>query len=244
LAEAQRQRDAALDELAEARHQRELARQESLAEVEGELAEARAAVRRLRQLPPRVPVETLQPVAEASRKELEQATRQVREVTRRRRPQPTQQPQPLHIGDHVEIPALGGEGEVVGFSDDGLQADIQMGSFKVQQPLAALRKLAGQRKPESKPTPVPLPQPRRQVDMELHLRGQRAAGIDEILDDYLNDAYLSRLPYVRIVHGRGAGVLREVVRQVLAKHPLVERWETPPENQGGDGVTIAHLRES
>ena len=246
LAEALREREAALAELADARHQRELARQESLAEVESELSEARAAVRRLRQLPPRVPVETLQPVAVEARKELELATRQVREVTRRRRPQPAPhaQPQPLNIGDHVELPALGGEGEVVGFSDDGTQADIQMGSFKVRQPLAALRKLTGKRKPEAKQTPQPLPQPRRQVDMELHLRGQRAAGIDEIVDDYLNDAYLTRLPYVRIVHGRGTGVLRDVVRQVLAKHPLVDRWETPPENQGGDGVTLAYLRES
>jgi DNA mismatch repair protein MutS2 len=243
LVEAQRERDAVLAELAEARHQRELARQESLAEVESELAEARATVRRLRQLPPRVPAETLQPVADASRQELEQATRQVREFRRKRAPQ-QQPPQPLHIGDHVEMPALGGEGEVVGFSDDGTQADVQMGSFKVRQPLAALRKLSGKRKPEAKPVAVPLPQPRRQVDMELHLRGQRAAGIDEIVDDYLNDAYLTRLPYVRIVHGRGTGVLRDVVRQVLSKHPLVERWETPPENQGGDGVTLAYLRES
>jgi DNA mismatch repair protein MutS2 len=51
------------------------------------------------------------------------------------------------------------------------------------------------------------------------------------------------LPYVRIVHGKGTGALREVVRQVLARHPLVEKYETPPHYEGGDGVTIAYLRE-
>ena len=251
LAAAQEQRDAALAELEEGAPTPRIARQEALAEVESELAEARSTVRRLRQLPPRLPVETLQPVAEESRRALDEATRQVRDVTRRRRAQPAQgertqpqqAPRPLRIGDHVEIPALGGEGEVVGFSDDGDAVDVQMGSFKVRQPQVALRRLSGRRSPEPAPKPMPLPQPRRQVDMELHLRGQRAAGIDEIVDDYLNDAYLSRLPHVRIVHGRGTGVLRDVVRQLLSRHPLVERWETPPENQGGDGVTVAYLRE-
>ena len=78
----------------------------------------------------------------------------------------------------------------------------------------------------------------------MHLRGQRAAGADQLVDDYLNDAYLQRLPYVRIVHGKGTGALREVVRQVVAKHPLVERFETPPHNEGGDGVTVVYLRET
>jgi DNA mismatch repair protein MutS2 len=80
--------------------------------------------------------------------------------------------------------------------------------------------------------------------MELHLRGQRAVGLDQVVDEYLNDAYLTRLPFVRIVHGKGTGALREVVRQVVAKHPAVERWETPPHNEGGDGVTVVYLRET
>jgi len=74
--------------------------------------------------------------------------------------------------------------------------------------------------------------------------GLSKAGADRIVDDYLHDAYISRLPYVRIVHGKGSGALREVVRQVLARHPLVEKFETPPHYEGGDGVTVAYLRES
>lgn len=79
--------------------------------------------------------------------------------------------------------------------------------------------------------------------MELNLRGQRAAGIENELDDYLNDAYLGNIPWVRIIHGKGTGALREVVRQTLRGHPLVEKFETPPQNEGGDGVTIVYLRE-
>jgi DNA mismatch repair protein MutS2 len=57
----------------------------------------------------------------------------------------------------------------------------------------------------------------------------------------LNDAYLAGLPAVRIVHGKGTGVLRQVVRDYLARHPLVRSFETAERRDGGDGVTVAAL---
>jgi DNA mismatch repair protein MutS2 len=240
-AEAERLRVAVQQELAEAESIRQTARQDTIIEVERELAEARQALRRVRETPERMPREQLQPTVQESRAELEQAAQEVRQYVRKRRPAATS-PVQLRIGDTVEITSLGGEGEVLGFSDDMTEADIQMGAFKVRQPIAMLKRIGGPRK-VTQPRYV-APPPRRDVDMELHLRGQRAAGVDQLVDDYLNDAYLSRLPYVRIVHGKGTGALREVVRQVVAKHPLVDRWETPAQNEGGDGVTVVHLRES
>ena len=49
--------------------------------------------------------------------------------------------------------------------------------------------------------------------MQLDLRGWRAEDVEAALDRYLNDAYLAGLPFVRIVHGKGTGVLRQVVRR-------------------------------
>jgi DNA mismatch repair protein MutS2 len=246
-AEAERLRREAQTALADAEAQRESARRDALAEVERELADARQTIRRLRDLPPRMsPATATQATAPDTepREELEHAAQQVRQVIRRRRPA-AQHTAPLRVGDYVEITALGSEGEIIGFSEDGLEADIQMGAFKVRQPLTLLKRMSGRKRVESEHTYVPhMPQPRRAVDMELHLRGQRAAGVDQIVDEYLHDAYLSRLPYVRIVHGKGTGALREIVRQVLAKHPVVERWDTPPPHEGGDGVTVVYLRES
>ncbi|HEX5164399.1 MAG TPA: endonuclease MutS2, partial [Thermomicrobiales bacterium] len=239
-AEAERLRASAQEQLAEAESIRQAARQDAIGEVERELADARQALRRVRETPERLPREQLQPTVQESRAELEQAAQEVRQYVRRRPPRTTNVQ--LKVGDTVEITSLGGEGEVLGFSDDGTEADIQMGAFKVRQPIAMLKRIGGPR--SVKQPRYVAPPPRRDVDMELHLRGQRAAGVDQLVDDYLNDAYLSRLPYVRIVHGKGTGALREVVRQVVARHPLVDRWETPPQNEGGDGVTVVHLRES
>jgi DNA mismatch repair protein MutS2 len=239
--EAEQSRRAAHDALVEAEAQRDAARRDALLEIEQELTEARQTLRRVRELPDRLPREQTQPTVQQSRQDLERASQEVRRYARRK---PARLPeQPLRVGDAVEITTLGGEGEVTGFSDDGLEADVQMGAFKVRQPVALLKRIGGRRKVEPQ-RHIPIPPPRRDVDIELHLRGQRAAGVDQIVDDYLHDAYLSRLPFVRIVHGRGSGALREVVRQVVAKHPLVERFETPPPYEGGDGVTIVYLREA
>ncbi len=260
-AAAAQERATARAERIEAEANRVQARTEALEEIEAELAQARQTVRRIRDTPTqRRPMQPSAPPTAAAnagtsttdaadvspteaRHTLDQAAAAIRRAARRRSRPPVMDT--LRVGDTVELRALGGEGEVLRFSDDGTQADIQMGAFKVRQPLATLRRLSKAQASQQSPrrsTPM-IPPPSRHVDMELHLRGQRAAGIDDLLDEYLNDAYLSRLPYVRIVHGKGTGVLREVVHQIVGKHPLVDRWETPPAYEGGDGVTIAYLRE-
>ena len=49
------------------------------------------------------------------------------------------------------------------------------------------------------------------------------------------------MPSARIIHGKGTGTLRREVRGFLAKYPLVKSYEEAPREQGGEGVTIAHL---
>jgi DNA mismatch repair protein MutS2 len=61
------------------------------------------------------------------------------------------------------------------------------------------------------------------------------------LERYLDAAYAAGLPFVRIVHGKGTGTLRQVVRQFLGSSPLVKNWEIALDNEGGEGVTVAHL---
>ena len=60
----------------------------------------------------------------------------------------------------------------------------------------------------------------------------------EQLYRYLDSAFLARLPFVRIIHGKGTGVLRRIVRDELRRHPLVKESHSGELNEGGDGVTI------
>ncbi len=77
--------------------------------------------------------------------------------------------------------------------------------------------------------------------MEIDLRGQRVEDGLDALDRYLESAYLAGLPFVRIIHGKGTGRLRQVIREALGSSPHVKSWENGQEKEGGDGVTVARL---
>ena len=78
---------------------------------------------------------------------------------------------------------------------------------------------------------------------EVHLR---QLTVDEALlklDKYLNDAFMTGLHQVRVIHGKGTGTLRQVVREQLAKHPLVKSYRPGGYGEGGAGVTIVELAQ-
>jgi DNA mismatch repair protein MutS2 len=79
--------------------------------------------------------------------------------------------------------------------------------------------------------------------MELDLRGMRADDALDKLDAYLPEAYASGMPFVRIIHGKGTGRLRVVIREALRDSAYVSTYEEGGDKEGGEGVTVAHLNE-
>ena len=76
---------------------------------------------------------------------------------------------------------------------------------------------------------------------EVSLRGLRVDEAEAVLIKALDDAILADLPYLRIIHGKGTGALRQLVHDLLARDPRVERFGFAPREQGGHGVTIAEF---
>jgi len=76
---------------------------------------------------------------------------------------------------------------------------------------------------------------------ELMLRRLSVEDALAKLDQYLNDAFVAGLYSVRVVHGKGTGTLRQVVRRELAQHPLVESFRPADPWEGGRGVTVVEL---
>jgi DNA mismatch repair protein MutS2 len=77
--------------------------------------------------------------------------------------------------------------------------------------------------------------------LELNLRGKLVdEGLDE-LERYLERAYSSGLLFVRIVHGKGTGKLRDAVRAALKQSEYVDSFEEPKDAEGGAGVTVARI---
>jgi len=62
-----------------------------------------------------------------------------------------------------------------------------------------------------------------------------------VVEEYLREAHLKNLRVVRIIHGKGVGVQREIVRSILSRSPLVVEWFDAPPHAGGLGATIARL---
>jgi len=148
---------------------------------------------------------------------------------------------PVRPGDKVFVPQFATTADVVTVQNK--QVEVQLGHFRATVPLAEVElreRSAVVEKQES---------PSREVDkpsgeapgMELDLRGQVAEEAIINMGQYLDKAFLARLPWVRIIHGKGSGVLRQVVRDELSQHPMVSSHRAGKEGEGGDGVTVAKL---
>ena len=146
----------------------------------------------------------------------------------------------LQVGDTVYISHLGQTGELL--STNGQEAEVKVGGFRLRTRLGNLEfRSRPQSSEPTKGTTFRGPQVE-SPGMELDLRGLRAEEVAPTLDAYLNRAYLAGLPWVRIIHGKGTGVLKEVVRQFLAGHPLVSTFRPGALGEGGDGVTVVKLQ--
>lgn len=68
--------------------------------------------------------------------------------------------------------------------------------------------------------------------------------VKAVVQEYLLQAYAKGFRSVRIIHGKGVGVQREIVRSLLTRSTLVLDWTDAPPDAGGLGATIVRLRES
>lgn len=78
---------------------------------------------------------------------------------------------------------------------------------------------------------------------ELRLRHLTVDEVLPKLDQYLHDTFMAGLIQVRVIHGKGTGTLRQTVRRVLGRHPLVKSFRAGDYGEGGEGVTIVELTE-
>ena len=80
------------------------------------------------------------------------------------------------------------------------------------------------------------------IHTELKLIGMNGDEAREALSSYLDDAYLSHLNEVRIVHGKGSGVLRNVVHEYLRNCKYVKEYRLGAYGEGDAGVTIVKFK--
>ncbi|MFN8448221.1 MAG: endonuclease MutS2 [Anaerolineae bacterium] len=152
------------------------------------------------------------------------------------------------LGDAVWLEALKAEGTIIELDKD--EAMVQIGSLKIRaalrdlkKPTRAERKVNKRRRITAYDPAPELSVPKGQSPgLELDLRGARVEEALERLDNYIDAAYLSGIPFGRIIHGKGTGALRRAVQDRVTEHPLISKAIAAPPKEGGDGVTIIYLQ--
>ena len=237
-------------ELRQLEESRQELRTQARAEAEAELADVRQRLRQLlAELEATIRREKAAVVREqatATLEEVKQLQQEVAALPPLARPPELVPVAPgeLRLGSTVWVKSFGQAGEVVALPDERGQVEVQIGAFRTTVPADDLEVRGG--KPQAPVREAMEARPARLeaaplVDLQLDLRGLRAEEVTPVLDKYLNDAYLAGMPFVRIVHGKGTGVLRQVVREIVAKHPLVKTFHTAEQHEGGEGATVVVL---
>jgi len=212
-----------------------------LESVQAELARIRTQVAR-QQIAP----EKLSALRSQTQRLEEKTTPVPPRVSRRRVEEPAETvlAGPLAIGDTVRIQSMGQRGELLSLPDAKGEVEVQLGALKMRVRTGEVERLSKRQARGSDNQAVitlPPPRPVETPDLQLDLRGWRVDDSLAAVDKYLNDAYLAGMPFVRILHGKGTGALRQAVREQLAHHPLVRSFEPAPANEGGEGITIVNI---
>ena len=135
----------------------------------------------------------------------------------------------------------GSAGEVLELRGDG-KALVRLGSLKLVVEPVRLTVLPASTRPAAASTrPGPALEVGADAPHEVDLRGLTGDEAEQMVLAALDAAVLAEHPWLRIIHGKGTGVVRERVRRVLEGDRRVRTHAFAPPNQGGSGVTVAEL---
>jgi DNA mismatch repair protein MutS2 len=186
--------------------------------------------------------------SERSRPALEESRRRLSEIGARLTPAVVPEPdhEMLEPGMPVTAAHLGIHGQLVAIA--GSTATVSTGSVTVRVPVAVLRRAepmgavngraAGGRMRDTDDRAC------RGAPAELLLLGRTTDEARDLVEKYLDDAFLAGLVHVRLIHGKGTGALRRAVRALLSEHPLVASFRDGEPSEGGGGATVAALKVS
>lgn len=146
------------------------------------------------------------------------------------------------LGMDAYLPSLNQNVIIVSMPDSKGEVQVEAGIMKINVKLKDLRKLNNKNnnKKEKKRRELKLNLAR--IDSKIDLRGLDAEEACFRTDKYLDEAYMANLGEVSIVHGKGTGVLRKAINDMLKKHPHVKNYRLGEYGEGGDGVTIVTLK--
>ena len=154
----------------------------------------------------------------------------------------------LKVGDRVSVVSLGQKGDVASLPDEKDELLVQIGLMKVKVKLSDIMKLdknGVQKRIETNSSnsyAEMYQQKTMNISQEINVIGKTLEDAMMEVDKYLDDAYMSGLPQVTVIHGRGEGILRNGLKQLFRTHAHVDSYRPGDYHEGGDGVTVVALK--
>ncbi len=152
-------------------------------------------------------------------------------------------PRKLKAGDTVLIFNIDKKGTVIGINETGNEVTVQAGIIKTKVPVSNIRLLEEKTKKK-----IPSSHGRnlknkiRVAPQELDVRGKTSIEAIMDIDKFIDDALLSHVNQLTIIHGKGTGVLRTEITKHLKKHPNIKTFRLGKFGEGESGVTIVELK--
>ena len=241
LRKVQEERDALQTRLDNIEQERQLVLEEARAEADAELAAIREELRQVRRN-----IRTGRREHDLSLNQVKELNKQVTVVEEGLAPvDQTADISPgrkkarrlrrtLQNGDKVFIKSLNTTGTVIALSKK--EAEVAVGRLHTRVQLTELElQDAEEQKDEEVYVGLHMAA---SPGIELDLRGKRVEEGLSSLESHLDAAFLANLPWVRIVHGKGTGRMRDAVRKALNTNANVRSWEEGKDGEGGAGVTV------
>ena len=157
----------------------------------------------------------------------------------------------LKVGDRVKLLTLDQNGEILSLPDEKGNLMIQVGIMKMSANLKDLMLINDGTKKKKVPQPKSssgkygsmYKEKAMNISVNCNVQGQNLEDACMNVEKYLDDAYMAGLKEVTVIHGRGEGILKDGIRNMLRRNKLVASYRKGGYNEGGEGVTIVKLKE-
>ena len=150
----------------------------------------------------------------------------------------------IKVGDWVQVKDNGAIAEVLNLKNK--EAEISIGDLKSMVKLSRLEKVSRsevRKKTHSKSsTAYQTQQKLLDFSTNLDLRGKRGEEVLPLIQNFIDEGYMLGIKELRIVHGKGDGILREITRNLLRTMPNVQKVQDEHADRGGAGVSLVTLK--
>lgn len=157
-------------------------------------------------------------------------------------PQQSDAPESFSVGDYVSVRDSQLSGRIEDINHDKNKAIIVAGSVKVQVKISNLIHVKKREVERAAEYQSPASYSSASFSPRLDIRGRRPEEVEFEIVRFIDDAYTSGLSHIEILHGKGTGVLKKLVKELLDKHDAVKSYGYANIEAGGDGITIAELK--